>query len=248
MKKIVLITGGATGLGRSLAKAFASEGYDIVITYNNGKDEASSLKQMLEDMYKVNVVVIKCDLSKEEDISCVKEEIVKKFGRVDVLVNNAAIEIDMDFDKKTKAVFMHTLEVNLVGTFLISRCIADLMYENKYGKIVNIASNNAIDKNDPITLEYDASKCGLISLTHNLAKQYAPFVNVNAVAPGWIMTDKVIKENNFLDNKLVEEESKKILLNRFGSEEDICNLVLFLASDKASYINSEVIRIDGGSY
>ena len=116
-----------------------------------------------------------------------------------------------------------------------------------HGKIINIASNNAISKMDPITLEYDASKAGLINLTHNLALEFAPFVNVNAIAPGWIKTEKIKKINDELDGKFIEEESKKILLNRFAEMEDVCNLVLFLASEKANYINSEVIRIDGGS-
>ena len=144
--------------------------------------------------------------------------------------------------------FMHTLYINLVGTFLISRKIAEEMYKNKYGKIINISSNNAFDKYDPITLEYDASKAALISMTHNFAKQYAPYINVNAIAPGWIMTDKILNLDDSLDNNFISSESRNILLNRFGTIDDIVNLVLFLASDKSSYINSEVIRIDGGSY
>lgn len=248
MKKVALITGGASGLGKTLSKEFAKKGYNLVITYNSSFESAVNLKKEIEDDYHVEVLIIKCDLSLEEDIKNVRDTSISKFERVDVLVNNAAVEIDKEFNEKTKKDFLYTLEVNLVGTFLISRYIGNEMYKNKYGKIINISSNNAIDKNDPITLEYDASKAGIISLTRNLALKYAPYVNVNAVAPGWIMTDKVKKENEFLDNKLVEEESKKILLNRFAKEEDVSNVVLFLASDDSSYINSEVIRIDGGSY
>ena len=121
------------------------------------------------------------------------------------------------------------------------------MYERKYGKIINISSNNSLDKFDPVTLEYDSSKAGLNILTKNLAKEFSPYVTVNAVAPGWILTDKIKKLDDSLDNKFIEEESNKILLNRFATCEDVCNLVLFLASDKADYINSEIIRIDGGS-
>ena len=122
------------------------------------------------------------------------------------------------------------------------------MYKNKSGKIINISSNNAFDKFDPTTLEYDASKAALISMTHNFAKQYAPYINVNAIAPGWIMTDKILKLDESLDNKFISSESKNILLNRFATMDDIANLVLFLASDKSSYINNEVIKIDGGTY
>lgn len=248
MKKVAFITGGASGLGKVISSMFAKEGYNLVITYYKSQEEAYKLKKKLEDNYNSKVLILKCDLSKEEDIKEVKEEALKNFEKIDVLVNNASVEINKEFNQKTKKNFMYTLEVNLVGTFLISRYIADEMYKNKYGKIINISSNNAIDKNDPITLEYDASKVGIISMTHNFALEYAPFVNVNAVAPGWITTDKILLENNNLDGKLLEEESKNILLHRFATPEDIANLVLFLASDKSSYINSEVIKIDGGSY
>lgn len=247
MKKTVLVTGGASGLGKSLSECFAKEGYDIALTYNNSKKQAEFLKSKLEDKYQVKVLILKCDLSKEEEIKTSIQKVIEVYGKIDVLINNAAVEIDKEFNLKTKDDFMYTLEVNLVGTFLISRCVADIMYQNKYGKIVNISSNNAFDKNDPITLEYDASKLGIISLTHNFAKQYAPYVNVNAIAPGWIKTEKIMIENISLDGKLNEEESKKILLNRFAEEEDICNLILFLSSDKAAYINDEIIKIDGGS-
>ena len=247
MKKTVLVTGGASGLGKSLTEHFAKEGYDVALTYNSSKKKAEFLKKELEDKYQIKVLPLKCDLSKEEEIKHTIQKVIEVYSKIDILINNAAVEINKEFNLKTKEDFMYTLEVNLVGTFLISRYVADIMYQNKYGKIINISSNNALDKNDPVTLEYDASKLGIISLTHNLAKQYAPYINVNAIAPGWIKTEKIIIENLLLDGKLNEEESKKILLNRFAEEEDICNLVLFLSSDKASYINDEIIKIDGGS-
>ena len=122
------------------------------------------------------------------------------------------------------------------------------MYLNEKGKIINISSNNSIDKFDPITIDYDASKAGLNILTKCFAKEYAPFVNVNAIAPGWILTDRIKKLDDSLDNMFIEEESKSILLNRFATCDDIVNLLLFLASDKSNYINGEIIKIDGGSY
>ncbi|MBO5375474.1 MAG: SDR family oxidoreductase [Bacilli bacterium] len=243
MRKKVLITGGASGLGKSLSACFAKEDYDVLLTYNNSEIDALNLKKELEEKYNVLVNVFKCDLSCEDDIN----SLLSKIDYVDVLVNNAAVEIDKDFYQKTKSDFIYTLEVNLVAPFLISRDIGKKMISIGHGKIINIASNNAISKMDPITLEYDASKAGLINLTHNLALEFAPFVNVNAIAPGWIKTEKIKKINDELDGKFIEEESKKILLNRFSEMEDVCNLVLFLASEKANYINSEVIRIDGGS-
>lgn len=244
MRKSVLITGGASGLGKTLTKCFAKENYDVYLTYNTSYENAKKIRDELEKEYKVNINIFKCDLRNEHEIN----DVLKNIGYVDVLVNNAAIEIDKEFNEKTKEDFLNTLEVNLIAPFLISREIGNKMKERKNGKIINIASNNAIDKMDPITLEYDASKAALINLTHNLAKEFAPFVNVNAIAPGWIKTEKIKQIDNELNNLFINEESKNILLNRFAEEIDIANLVLFLASDKANYINNEVIRIDGGTY
>ena len=190
---------------------------------------------------------IQCDLSNEEDLKRLVIEIYNNVENIDILVNNAAIEIDKDLKDRTKEDFLKTLDINLVASFLLSREIASRMYTNKYGKIINISSNNSIDKYDPVTIDYDCSKAGLNILTKCLAKEYAPFVRVNAILPGWILTDKIKKLDDSLNNKFVEEESKNILLNRFATCEDICNLVLFLASDKSDYINSELIRIDGGT-
>ncbi len=248
MRKVVFITGGASGLGKHLSLSFANEGYNLVVTYNNSKDDAEKLKNIINDKYKVDVLILKCDLANEEMICECVDKAIKYFKKIDILVNNAAVEYNLEFSDKTKEMFMHTLEINLVGTFLISRKIAEEMYNNKSGKIINISSNNAFDKFDPTTLEYDASKAALISMTHNFAKQYAPYINVNAIAPGWIMTDKILKLDESLDNKFISSESKNILLNRFATMDDIANLVLFLASDKSSYINNEVIKIDGGTY
>lgn len=248
MRKVVFITGGASGLGKHLSLSFANEGYNLVVTYNNSKDDAEKLKNIINDKYKVDVLILKCDLANEKMICECVDKAIKYFKKIDILVNNAAVEYNLEFSDKTKEMFMHTLEINLVGTFLISRKIAEEMYNNKSGKIINISSNNAFDKFDPTTLEYDASKAALISMTHNFAKQYAPYINVNAIAPGWIMTDKILKLDESLDNKFISSESKNILLNRFATMDDIANLVLFLASDKSSYINNEVIKIDGGTY
>lgn len=248
MRKVVFITGGASGLGKHLSLSFANEGYNLVVAYNNSKDDAEKLKNIINDKYKVDVLILKCDLANEEMICECVDKAIKYFKKIDILVNNAAVEYNLEFSDKTKEMFMHTLEINLVGTFLISRKIAEEMYNNKSGKIINISSNNTFDKFDPTTLEYDASKAALISMTHNFAKQYAPYINVNAIAPGWIMTDKILKLDESLDNKFISFESKNILLNRFATMDDIANLVLFLASDKSSYINNEVIKIDGGTY
>ena len=234
----VLITGGASGLGKYLVKSYLKDNYFVYFTYNNTDPNYEELNSISSECK-----AIKCDLSKEEDIN----NMLKEIDSVDILINNASLEIDKEFEDKTKEDFIKTLDINVVAPFLLSKELGKKMYANKKGVIINISSNNALDKYNPITLEYDASKSALNSLTHNLAIELAPYVRVNAIAPGWILTDRIKKLDEELNNKFIEEESKNILLERFATEEDIANLVMFLTSDKASYINSEIIRIDGGN-
>ena len=234
----VLVTGGASGLGKEICLTFKKHGYTVLFTYNKTKPSSE-----LKDCHGYQ-----CDLSSEDAIKSLLYSIYSEYKNIDVLINNAAIEINKDISSRTKKDFLNTLEVNLVAPFLLCKEIGTKMYLNEKGKIINISSNNSIDKFDPITIDYDASKAGLNILTKCFAKEYAPFVNVNAIAPGWILTDRIKKLDDSLDNMFIEEESKSILLNRFATCDDIVNLLLFLASDKSNYINGEIIKIDGGSY
>ena len=158
------------------------------------------------------------------------------------MVNNAGIAIDTTFEDKTKDNFMKILEVNLVGMFLVSKVVGKIMMSQKSGRIINISSTNGIDTEYVYSLDYDASKAGVISLTKNLAKEFAPYINVNAVAPGWVNTEM----NKELDKEYIDIECRKILLNRFAIPSEIASVILFLAGDGANYINGSVIRVDGG--
>ena len=150
--------------------------------------------------------------------------------------------MDSIIEDKTKDNFMRILEVNLVGTFLISRCFGDIMKNQGYGNIINISSTNAIDTYYEYSLDYDCSKAGIINLSHNLANYYSPNIRVNTICPGWIDTPM----NKDMDNDFRKSEENKILLKRFANPNEIANLVYFISSDEASYINDSVIRIDGG--
>lgn len=167
---------------------------------------------------------------------------IEFFGQIDVLINNAGIAIDKDFEERTVEDFRKTLDTNLIAPFLVSRCVGREMMKRKQGNIINISSTNGINAFFPTSIDYDASKAGLINLTHNLALQYAPYINVNCVAPGWVNTDM----NKELPLDLIEEETNKIYKNRFAEPEEIAKTVVFLASNDAEYINDEVIKIDGG--
>ncbi len=239
-KKVVIVTGASSGIGASTAIKFAKEGFNVVINYCNNKDGA--LKTLNETLkYGNDNLVLKADISKEEDIDKMVDKVVEHYGKIDVLVNNAGIAIDTVYEEKTKDDFMKILDINLVAPFLISRKCSK--YMPKGSSIIMVSSTNAIDTYYPYSLDYDASKSGLISLTHNLAQVYAPDIRVNAVAPGWVLTDM----NKALDENYIQEECSKILLERFAKPEEIANVIYFLSTSDASYINNTVVRIDGGS-
>ncbi len=244
-RKVALVTGSSRGIGRSCILEFAKNGYDVVINYNNSEELAFSLKEEVEKLG-VKALVIKCDVSNEVEVISMVNNIISEFGHIDVLVNNAAIEECTDFNTKTKTSFERVLGTNLIGSFLVSREVSKYMLERKSGRIINISSNNSINKYDPSTLEYDCSKAGVNILTKNMAKEFAPYINVNAVAPGWVLTEKNEELDKELNGCFVSSESENILLKRFARVEEIAKVVLFLAGEDSSYINGEVIVVDGG--
>jgi len=241
-KKTVLITGGAKGIGRAIALELAGKGYNIVINYLTSEKEAIKLKDLIEKN-SVECLVIKADISKEEQVDKMVSAIEERFNGVDILINNAAIDLSNLYHLKNAEEFRKTLDVNVVGAYNCSDRVYSYMKEKKWGRIINIASTNGINTYYPMSFDYDASKAALISLTHNLAFQYAPYINVNAVAPGFIGTEN---ELDGYDEEFLKSECEKIMVNRYGKSEEVAYLVSFLVSDKADYINNTVIRIDGG--
>lgn len=244
MNKTVLVTGAGTGIGAATAIMFAKNGYDVIIHYNKSYEEALKVDEECKK-YGIDTLLVKADIANEIEIKEMIDKILIKYSKIDVLINNAGIAIDTLFSDKTKENFMKTLEVNLVGTFLVSKYVSEVMLKNKYGRIINISSTNGIDKYFPMCLDYDASKAGIISLTHNLALQLKPYINVNCIAPGWIGTENELKD---VDLEYIKSEEEKIFVGRIGKPEEVASLALFLASKEADYINNEVIKIDGGMY
>src|SRR5574344_580906 len=167
--KVVLVTGSSRGIGAATIEKFASNGANVVINYINDFSSANLLKEKVEKKYNIKALTIKCDVSNEDEVKKMIEKIISIFGHIDVLVNNAGIAIDTTFEDKTVENFRRILDVNLIGTFLVSKYVSRYMLENKFGKIINVSSTNGIDTNYPESLDYDASKAGVISLTHNLA-------------------------------------------------------------------------------
>ena len=245
MSRIVaLVTGSNRGIGASCIRAFAKEGANVVINYCHHEEEALELKKEIEEEYNVEVLVVKCDVSNEEEVENMVNTITDYFGGIDILVNNAGVARDSLLLDKTVKEFKRVLDVNLLGTYLCSKYVGKVMLQQKKGKIINISSTNAIDTYYPESCDYDASKAGVISLTHNLAREFAPFINVNCVCPGWTKTSM----NKDLSLDQINEEKRSILLNRFAEPDEIANVVLFLSSSKANYVNDAIIRVDGGKY
>lgn len=243
MNKVVLVTGGAQGIGKAIVLELAKNHYDVVINYLTSNKAAALLEEEIKKNYDVRVMTIQADVSKEEEVDAMISLIEKKWGGVDILVNNAAVDLSNLFHLKTADEFRKTLDVNVVGAFNCSKRVYRHMLDQEYGRIINISSTNGINTYYPMCIDYDASKAALISLTHNLAFEYGPYINVNAIAPGFIGTDN---ELDGYDGEFLKEEQEKIMVNRYGKPEEVAYLVKFLISDEANFINNTIIRIDGG--
>lgn len=241
---VALITGASRGIGASIAMEFAKAGVNVVLNYNRHALMAEKVGEKIKEKYDVDVLCVKADVSIEEEVEAMVNQVVDYFGKIDILVNNASICQDSLLLDKSVCSFRRILDVNLIGTYLCSKYVGKVMLYRGSGKIINISSTNAIDTYYPESCDYDASKAGVISLTHNLAQEFAPNISVNCVCPGWVKTDM----NEDLSIEQIQEEEEKILLHRFAEPEEIAKVVIFLASSKASYINDSIIRVDGGKF
>ena len=238
----MLVTGSNRGIGAACVEEFAKKGATVVINYCHHAEEAKEFQRKIEEKYGVDTLCIKCDVSLEDEVEAMVNEIVDTFGGIDILVNNASVCRDSLLMDKNLKEFQRILDVNLIGTYLCSKYVGRLMRNAKKGRIINISSTNAIDTFYPASCDYDASKAGVISLTHNFARELAPYVSVNCVCPGWVNTDM----NKDLSIEQIRNEKKKILIRRFAEPEEIAKVVLFLASPRASYVNDAILRVDGG--
>lgn len=200
MKKVAFITGGARGIAKAISERFAKEGYNLIINYKENDIRAKEIKKQLEEKFEIEVMIIKTDLSKEESINNMIDEIYKKYSKIDVLVNNAGVVIDKEFTERSVDDWKETLSVNLIAPFVLTKLIGKKMYKEKSGVIINISSTNGLNTYYPSSVDYDASKSGLISLTYDSAVEFAPYVRVNCIAPGWVNTEM---------NKDLEENFKK---------------------------------------
>ena len=241
-KKIALITGATRGIGKEIAIRLAKEGYDVAINYRTMNEEVENLKSQIENDFGVKVSLVQGDVSNFEDAEKMVKQTVEELGKIDALVNNAGITKDGLLMRMSKEDFEKVIDINLVGTFNVTRNVIPLMIKQKSGRVINISSVVGVTGNAGQT-NYSASKAGIIGFTKSLAREVASRnILVNAVAPGFIATDMT----SVLNDNQKEAINAQIPLKRMGTAEDVANLVKFLASDDASYITGQVLHVDGG--
>jgi 3-oxoacyl-[acyl-carrier protein] reductase len=238
--KISIITGGARGIGKAIAARFAQEGSQIALCDVN-PDSLESAKKEIEGTGR-EVLADVVDVTDIVNVQRFVQKVLDKFGKIDILINNAGITRDGLLIRMNDADWNAVLNVNLKGTFNCSKAVAKHMMKQRAGKIVNIASVIGLIGN-PGQANYAASKGGVIALTKSVAKELASRnINVNAIAPGFIETDMTVK----LPEDVKKEIMKQIPLGAWGSAGDVANTALFLVSDASSYITGQVVQVDGG--
>lgn len=241
MAKVALITGATRGIGKAIAIRLANAGFDIALNYRKENDDLTNTKSEIEKAG-VDCLPVQGDISSFEDCERIAKEIFDKFGEIDVLVNNAGITKDMLLMRMKPEDFSSVVDVNLIGTFNMTRNVVPYMVKARSGRVVNISSVVGIEGNAGQT-NYSASKAGIIGFTKSLARELGSRnILVNAVAPGFIETDMTA----VLSDSVRDEIAKKISLKRMGTAEDVAGVVEFLCGEASSYVTGTVIPVTGG--
>lgn len=241
MAKVALITGATRGIGKAIAIRLANAGFDIALNYRKENDDLTNTKSEIEKAG-VDCLPVQGDISSFEDCERIAKEIFDKFGKIDVLVNNAGITKDMLLMRMKPEDFSSVVDVNLIGTFNMTRNVVPYMVKARSGRVVNISSVVGIEGNAG-QANYAASKAGIIGFTKSLARELGSRnILVNAVAPGFIETDMTA----VLSDSVRDEIAKKISLRRMGSAEDVAGVVEFLCGEASSYVTGTVIPVTGG--
>ena len=240
-KQVVFITGGSRGIGKAIALKYAKNGYNIVINYVSDKTDTKKLEKEFKETG-AEVLLVKADVSKSVEVEEAVKKAIEKFGKIDVLVNNAGITRDTLLMRMKEEDFDKVIEINLKGTFLVTKAVTPYMMKKRNGRIINLSSVVGVSGNAGQS-NYSASKAGIIGFTKSVAKELASRnIRANAVAPGFIDTDMT----SVLSDEVKAGINAQIPMKRMGTAEEIANVVYFLGSEESSYITGQVINIDGG--
>lgn len=238
--KVAVITGGARGIGKETALLFAREGARVVICDVDAQAGQAALEEIKTSG--ADVLFYKVDVTSRSEVAAMVDGAVQKFGRIDILINNAGITQDGFLTKLTEEQWDRVVDINLKGVFNCSQAVAQVMLNQGRGKIINASSVVGVYGNIGQT-NYAATKAGVIGMTRSWAKELGKKgINVNAVAPGFIVTDMTSK----VPEKVLDLMKEKTPLGRLGQPKDIANAYLFLASDEADYVNGAILSVDGG--
>jgi len=241
--RVAIVTGAAKGMGREVCLDFAREGARVV-----GSDiDPQGLELLRKEIEVIGAPcdVVVCDVASREQVDAMIKKAMDRFGRVDILINNAGLLLAGTIEETTDEIIDRTLDINVKGILYAIRAVTPIMKKQRYGKIVNVSSITGKNGDNTTFFVYGASKGAVISLTRSVARQLGPFgVNTNAVAPHAIMTGMM----SYWDEEKKKSISDKIPVRRLGTVEDVSALMRFLASDEASFINGETVNINGGYY
>lgn len=240
--KVALITGGSRGIGEKIAERFALAGYNLVVNYVSNIENVEELEAKIKGNANIEILFIQSDVTSFESCENMVNEAIKKFGHIDVLVNNAGITKDTLLMRMKEEDFDKVINVNLKGTYNVTKNVISYMMKQKYGKIVNISSVVGVSGNAG-QANYAASKAGIIGFTKSVAKELASRnILANCVAPGFIKTDMT----DVLSDSVKESINSQIPLKKMGTAEEVANVVYFLGNEENTYITGQVLNVDGG--
>jgi len=240
--KIVLVTGGTRGIGRATALKFAKLGAKVVAVFASNQSKADSLIDEI-NAFGGEIKVIKADISIESELDKIVNLTLDLYGKIDILINNAGIVFDREFEEIKYDESLKILKTNMLAPLFLSQKIAPIMIDkSQKGVIINVSSTSGMYDFNPGTADYAMSKIALQSLTKDLSLKYSPKIRVNAVAPGWVNTDM----NADLPKDFVESETSKYHLKRWAEPDEIADSIIYLASENASYVTGQVLVLDGG--
>jgi len=239
--KIAIITGSARGIGRAIAEEYASNGAKVVIS-DIMQDKAEETANEIREKYHVDTLAVKADVSKYEDVEILVNQTIEKFGKIDIIVNNAGITRDNLIMRMSEQEWNLVIDINLKGVFNCTKAVSRPMMKQRYGKIINITSVVG-EMGNPGQINYSASKAGVIGMTKTTAKELGSRgIRVNAIAPGFIVSEMTDKMTDQAKESLI----KLIPLSELGKPSDVAKAAVFLASDMADYITGQVINVCGG--